>query len=510
MGEVCAPWMLDLVGVIFGSFDPETKRQTIRYLFLLIAKKNGKSFLAAAIMMTALIMNQRLGGEFTILAPTKSVADNSFIPAMWMIKLDPGLQTLLKYNENYREITQRETGATLNVVAADASTVAGIKSIGTLVDELWEFGKRANFENVLSEAEGSLVSKPEGFFVFLSTQSDEPPRGAFKRILERARRIRDGEEFDPTFLPVLHEFPRKIIKKEGYWKDEDLWHIPNPNIGRAVDPQWLRSKLSEAEREGPASLNLFLAKHFNVEIGGRLRADGWVGAQFWPRGSGKLKSLDDLIDRSDVVTIGIDGGGLDDLLGLTVMGRDRETGKWLIWCRAWAHEVVLERRKSEAAKINDLVKEGTVTIVSQIGDDLEALAEIVAKVNRAGLLPAKSAVGVDRAGVDDFGIRLMKPDVGLTNEQIEGIGQGWTLSGTIKTVERKLAAGEIEHEGSALMSWAVGNALVELRGSATTITKAASGTAKIDPLMSTFDAAYLMGLDPQADGAPEIIDFMVV
>ena len=510
LGKVCPEWVFDLVYAIFGTADPETKRQLVKFFFLMIAKKNSKSTLAAGIMMTALIMNERHDGEFTILAPTKEIAGNSFDPAMGMVELDEDLSALFKCNANYREITHREMGSTLKVVAADADTVGGIKSIATLVDELWLFGKKASFDNILSEAEGALASRPEGFFMYLTTQSDEPPAGSFKRILERMRRIRDAEVSDPSALPLIFEFPKSIIKADQYREDERLWRIPNPNLGYSVDVEFLRTQLSKAQDGGAASLNLFLAKHFNVEIGGRLRADGWVGAQFWPRGAGKLKSLDDLIDRSDVVTIGIDGGGLDDLLGLTVMGRDRETGKWLIWCRAWAHEVVLERRKSEAAKINDLVKEGTVTIVSQIGDDLEALAEIVAKVNRAGLLPAKSAVGVDRAGVDDFGIRLMKPDVGLTNEQIEGIGQGWTLSGTIKTVERKLAAGEIEHEGSALMSWAVGNALVELRGSATTITKAASGTAKIDPLMSTFDAAYLMGLDPQADGAPEIIDFMVV
>lgn len=504
LGEVSEQWVFDLVYTIFGTADPVTRRQFIRTFFLLIAKKNGKSTLAAGIMVTALIMNERFGADFTILAPTKEIADNSFEPAMWMVKLDPLLNDVFKANQNYREIKHLETEATLKVVAADADTVGGIKSVVTLVDELWLFGKKANFENVLSEAEGALISRPEGFIMFLSTQSNDPPEGTFKRILENARKIRDGEVQDPTFLPVIYEYPRKFLKQERFWTDESLWRIPNPNLGRSVDEVFLRNKLAEAEREGPAQLNLFLAKHFNVEIGGRLRLDSWVGAQFWPRGAEKLASLDDLLERSEVVTIGIDGGGLDDLLGFAVVGRERDTGRWLIWARAWAHEIVLERRKSEAPKIMDLEKEGTLKIIGEPGDDMEDVAALVAKINATGLLPEAEAVGLDNIGIADPIARLVQPDVGLNEEQMVGIAQGFRLSGTIKTLERKLAANMVDHEGSELMSWCVGNAKTELKGNALLITKAASGTAKIDPLMAILDAAYCMALNPQAAGVVEI------
>ncbi|EKI14053.1 aldehyde dehydrogenase domain protein, partial [Escherichia coli EC96038] len=52
------------------------------------------------------------------------------------------------------------------MVAADPNTVSGIKSVGTLIDELWLFGKQYKAEDMLREAIGGLASRPEGFVVY--------------------------------------------------------------------------------------------------------------------------------------------------------------------------------------------------------------------------------------------------------------------------------------------------------------------------------------------------------
>ena len=92
----------------------------------------------------------------------------------------------------------------------------------------------------------------------------------------------------------------------------------------------------------------------------------------------------------------------------------------------------------------------------------------------------------------------------IPEDKLIGVSQGWKLTGAIKTAERKLAEGVLVHCGQPMMAWCVGNAKVEPKGNAILITKQASGTAKIDPLMALFNAVQLMSLNPEAMSGPAI------
>lgn len=490
-GECAEQWVFDFVAAIFGAYDADTGNQLIREFYLLISKKNTKSTIAAGIMLTAVILCWREDEEHLILAPTKEVADNSFKPAAGMVRADDELSALFHVQDHVRTITHRVTRASLKVVAADTDTVSGKKSGRILVDEHWLFGTKPDANGMFMEATGGQISRNEGWVIYLTTQSDEPPAGVFAEKLDYYRQVRDGTIVDPRSLGVLYEFPPAMVESKAYMQPENFY-ITNPNIGRSINADWLEDNLRKHAVKTDGSFQKFIAKHLNIQIGLSLMAGRWPGADHWERNAIPVLTLAELLNRSEVVTMGVDGGGLDDLLGLCVLGREKGSGIWLCWTHAWAHQIAFDRNKQEVSRFLDYHKDGDLTIVEKPGQDVAGVAEIVSECEESGLL---DRIGVDQAGI--MAIVKAITDLGIELDRIVGIPQGWKLSGAIKTVERKLGAGELHHAGTRLMAYAVSNARQRPRGNATVITKEDSGNAKIDPLAALFDAAALMSEDPK-------------
>jgi phage terminase large subunit-like protein len=498
MGEVAGPWLFPIVEAIFGSYDATTNRRMIQEFFWVIPKKNTKTSSSAAIMVEALILNRRPEGEFNLVAPTKEIADISFRQAAGTIRADPELEKLFQIQTHIRTITHRRMGATLKVKAADTDVITGGKG-STLIDELHVLAGKKNAADIMIEIRGALAARPDGFLIIVTTQSKAPPQGVFKSELAKARAVRDGKMSLPL-LPIIYELPERLQKDGVSWKNRSLWPAVNPNLNRSVDLAFLERVVDTAETEGKDAVALVASQHFNVEIGLKLSADRWAGADHWEAAATPL-TLDQLLEVCEVVTIGVDGGGLDDLFGLTVIGRHRETGHWLTWTKCWAHKIAVERRKSEEAKLRDFERAGELVIAEHVGDDFDEAVEIIVRCHESGLL---AQIGLDAAGVAAF-VDAINMAIYGTAEAPEGedpltvaVPQGYQLQAASKGVERKLADGTLYHADQAIMDWMVGNAKTEMKGNAMYITKAVSGVGKIDGLMALFDAAYLMARNPQA------------
>lgn len=505
MEDAAGDWFRDIVAALFGSYDPETNRRMVQELFLLVPKKNGKSSYAAAIMVLAMIVNRRPEAEFLLIAPTKEIAAIAYRQARGIIKADPELAKAFKKPQDHiKTITHIRTGATLQIKAADTDVITGSKSTGILVDETHVFAKKSNAADIFIEIRGALAARPDGFMIQITTQSKQPPVGVFKSELALARDVRDGKVKLPR-LAVLYELPKKEAKNNG-WRDERKWPLVNPNLGRSVDMEFLRNSLIASDRESPEELALFASQHFNVEIGLGLRTDNWPGARYWGQAADETLTLDALIERSEVAVVGVDGGGLDDLLGLAVMGRCKKTKHWLTWNHAWAHDDVFERRKDIVSKLQDLIAEGSLTRCESVTQDIEEVARIAKQLNDAGLLPEHAAIGLDPIGVAALLDELSES--GIADEQMASVTQGYKLNGAVQGAERKLKDGSMRHSGLALMDWCVANAKIEQRGNAVVITKQTAGKAKIDPLVATFNAFTLMSRNPVAGNGVSTDDWL--
>lgn len=494
-GDVCENWVFDFVRALFGAYDPDTRKRMIREAFLLIPKKNGKSAIAANIIVTAAILNERPNAEALLIAPTQNIADIAFRQACGIVQLDPDLDKLFHIQSHLKKITHRLTGCEIKILSAEGDVITGSKGTYILIDETHVLGSKAKAPEIFVELRGGLASRPEGFLLQITTQSKTEPRGQWKRELMRARAVRDGTS-SARLLAVLYELPPEMAKSEA-WRDEATWALVNPNLERSVSLEFLREEYQDAEAAGPDALALFASQHLNVEIGLGLHSERWVGADYWTTAADEtLADLDALLARSEVCTIGGDMGGADDLASLAVMGRCRETKARLVWARAWCLPDVLTRRKDIAPKLQDLADTGDLVIDADPALHVEDMADICERVREANLLPQEEGIGLDAYGVaalvDELEAR------GFGGGAIVAVGQGYKLNGAIRGIERRLIDGTFRHGAQPLLTWAVGNAKVEVRGNNVLITKAKAGTAKIDPLIAIFNAAQLMDRNPVA------------
>jgi phage terminase large subunit-like protein len=504
-GEAGADWFREIVSAVFGAvvLGPGGDRiaeRLIREMFLLVPKKNSKTTNGAALALVALLLNRRPRAEHLLIGPTQAVAELAFSQAVGMIEADPEgfLQKRFHPRPSESEIVDRRTKATLKVKSFDPAVLTGTKPVFVLLDEVHEIGKSPHASRVVGQIRGGIMPNAEGFFAMITTQSDAPPAGVFRDELNKARAVRDGRLKEAALLPVLYEFPPDIAAaapagQAPKWHDPSLWWMVTPNRGRSVSIERLEQEFAVAQATGLGEVVRWASQHLNIEIGLGLRTDRWRGADHWQAAAEPGLDLAAILERCDVVCAGIDGGGLDDLFALALIGRERGTRRWLHWARAWAFRGVLELRKSEASRLLEFEGQGDLVIVDDMEDAFADAAAIVAEVREAGLL---AQVGLDPMGVGSVVDALAAAEV-EGDKTVVGISQGWTLNGAIKTAEVKLSSGSLVHCGQPLMSYAVGNAKTEPKGNAITITKAIAGAGKIDPLMATFNAVALMSRNPE-------------
>lgn len=518
MADAAGEWGRDIVRAIFGSM-VDGERQ-VREVMALVPKKNAKTTNGAAIGVTALLMNERPRAEFVLVGPTQEIADTAFQQASGMIDADPYLKQRFHVQEHIKTIYDRVLKAKLKIKTFDMKVATGSKPVMVLIDELHLMGSISFASRVIGQLRGGMIANPEAFLVIITTQSDEAPAGAFKTELDYARGVRDGRIANARMLPLLYEFPEKMQTDPAKpWQDPRHWHMVLPNLGRSISIARLVEEYQAAVDKGPEEERRWASQHLNIQIGLALHTDRWRGSDYWERASEPGLTLASLLARCEVAVVGVDGGGLDDLYGLCVAGREKDTKRWLYWFKGWVYAEVLELRQEIAPRLLDFERDGDLVIIGHNGgppldDDLDddtpppellgdeqdvrEIVAIIQQVKDSGLLPEKGAVGLDPEGVGALVDALA--EIGLVHPQVVGVTQGYRLASAVWSLERKLKHRMALHSGAPIINWCVGNAKAEQRGNAVIITKQAAGKAKIDLFIAGLNATKLLEANPEAGG----------
>lgn len=497
LGKAAGPWFRDMVRAVFGSWDPETRKRSIRDFFVMAPKGSSKTTYSAGLLLTAMLMNRRKNVDALFIGPTQAISDRAYDQAAAMVRKSPALRRRFKCIDHQKTIRDLDMNAELKVKTFALDVLTGAIVFFVLLDELHVLGGNSNTTKVLRQIRGGLDKTQEGALLITTTQSDEIPVGAFRDELIIARKIRNGAYRGKSIrpmLPVLYEFPEAIAKDRARWGDPANWPMVMPNLGRSVHLSDLIPDWNTEREKGDQPTRIWASQHLNIEMGVGLCDDGWRGASYWEARGDESLTLESLLDRSEVVTFGGDGGGLDDLLGAAVIGREKVTRRWLLWNHALAHEKVLELRKDIAPRLLDFQKEGSLTICKSSAELMTAFGDLFAIVLASGKLPQKDAVGLDPNNVAAMIEELVAR--GMTDEMLRRLLQGPRLSPAWWGLEFKLEDGTLTHAAQALMAWVVGNAKVVLHNNGIMITKLMAGRAKIDPLIATACATILMSWNP--------------
>lgn len=501
LGEACGDWFKGIVRTIFGSVDDDGVRH-VSEIFALVGKKNSKTSYSGGLIITCLLANKIPRAEMLFVGPTQEIADTAFQQAVGMIEEDEEgyLQKRFHVMDHKKVIRDRVTKAFIKIKTFDMKVMTGSKPVIVLLDELHIMGSISYATRVIRQIRGALVRRRDSLFIIISTQSDEEPAGAFKAELEYARGVRDGKiTGNVRMLPILYEFPESMqIDEEKPWMDPRHWHIVMPNLGRSLHLDTMVADFEAERLKGDEAIQIWASQHLNVQVGLALHGARWIGADYWPGAADKRITIEYLLANCDAIVGGIDGGGLDDLLGACVMGRHRETRQWLWWARAWAQKDVFKRRKEIAERLRDFEKDGDLVVCKEPTQDLVEVADIFERIWLAGAMPEKGAIGLDPQSVAALVDELTSR--GIPDEALVAVSQGFRLSSAIWGSERKLKDGTLKHCGSRMLSWCVGNAKAEQSGNAILITKKAAGKAKIDPVIAGFNAVTLMSRNPEAKG----------
>lgn len=255
-GVIGAPLVLELfqkayIQALFGFLEKETGFRRYRETLFLVGRKNGKSTLLAAIALYLLIADHEGAAEIYSVATKKDQAKKVLTEAVNMVKQSPELRAALRKRRN--DLYFPATASIFEALASDSNTLDGLNSHAVIIDELHAIKDR-NLYEVMKQ---STSSRRQPLVVMITT-AGTVRESVFDEMYELACKIADGEETDPTFLPILYE-----LDSRDEWTDPAKWQKANPGLGPIKRYQTLANFVQRAKIK-PEDLPGVLCKDFNI------------------------------------------------------------------------------------------------------------------------------------------------------------------------------------------------------------------------------------------------------
>ena len=462
---ILEPWQKKIVRQLFGTVDSEGLRQ-YRKAYLEVARKNGKSELAAAIALYLLFADGVVGAEVYSAAGDRDQASIVFDVAAQMVRMTP-LKKRCKIIDSTKRIIYLEKHSVYRVLSAEHSTKHGYNATGVIFDELHTQPNRRLWD-VLKTSGGT---RREPLVLAITTAGYDRNSICWEQH-EHARQIIEGVIKDPYFYPVIYG-----IGDDEDWTDERVWHKANPALKTFRDIREMRAEFLEA-RQTPAYENTFRRLYLNQWTRQQSR---WMPMDKWNACS-SLAYAEDLL--GEAAYGGLDLATTTDIAVFVLVFPDSEGKYFDILPFFWVPEDNVRHRVEKDRVPYDLwidqgwikTTPGNVIDYRYIRKDINELAE---------------QYHIKEIAFDRWGATEIIQDLEDDGFEVIQFGQGMaSMAAPTKDLMRLVLAQQLCHGGNPVLKWMADNMVVRTDPAGNWKPDKAKSTEKIDGMV-----ALIMALD---------------
>lgn len=483
------PWQQAVVMNLFGWYAEGRGVRRFRRVFVYVPRKNGKTTLAAGIVLYVMFCDNEPGAEIYSAAAEYRQAALVFDQVKGMVLHEPALNKRARIYKTFKSIEYEAMNTVYRVISADADTKHGFNTHCAVVDEL-HAQPNPELVDVLETSTGSR-DQPVIFFI---TTADYARESICNTKLSYARSVRDGALPDAEFLPVIYE-----AQETDDWKDPEIWRASNPNYGVSLKASYMKAEAKKAS-ETPSYQNTFRRLHLNVVTQTDvqwLRLSDYDSCVVPPPDFPTWESL-----RGEVCTAGLDLSSTMDLSSLVLFFPMRG----LIWPFFFApRKNAVERERKDRVPYTGWARDGHMNLTPGSVVDYDFIRRILSG-QPAGDTPLERkpvaesfdlrALAFDRWGATQL-VNTLKGD-GLN---VVAFGQGYaSMSPAAKEWEKLLVSGELVLPDNPVLRWCANNVMVEQDAAGNIKPSKAKSRERIDGIVAAIMAvgvASLLDLKPK-------------
>ncbi|WP_238796816.1 terminase large subunit [Acinetobacter pittii] len=322
-----SPWQVFVTVNIFGWVDYEGLRR-FTYVYLEVAKKNGKTTWLAAVGLYMGFIDGEPGSNVYAAATTRDQANILFGAAKTMVAYSPKMQERFGITKQEYSIFQTTTNSSFKALSQDRDgSKDGFNVHCGLIDELHAH-KDSGMYDIVSNGIASRAQP----LLFAITTAGKDTTSVCYRERKIVVAILKGEATHERYFGMIF-----CLDKGDDWKDPKNWPKANPNYGISVKPEYLQG-MADKCKISPSNEAIFRQKHLNEWVGA---VDGWLAESH-------VTNCE--VEVSFKEFKGVVGfGGYDlasrlDLAAWTEMRPRFEDGKiiWYVFAHSYINERVME------------------------------------------------------------------------------------------------------------------------------------------------------------------------